>query len=221
MPVDIQTSADTFRVAGQYRQFPTQRRFFWVSKRCFDVCVSITVGIPVAFLVLLLLIVLNPFFNPGPLLFRQVRMGKNQHRFVVIKFRTMRPVGEIGRGPDDPLERERITPLGRWLRRLHLDELPQIVNVLRGEMSLIGPRPDFIPHANDYATSVPGYRLRHVTLPGLTGYAQVQLGYAEGYELAAAKTHLDLFYIRNASWRLEVWIVIRTFAVILSGFGAK
>jgi lipopolysaccharide/colanic/teichoic acid biosynthesis glycosyltransferase len=193
---------------------------FWGAKRAFDLVVSIA-ALPIVALVGLVILALNPLWNPGPLIYTQLRMGRDQKPFRIFKFRTMRAAATIGRGADDPVERDRITPLGRFLRRMRFDELPQILNVLRGDMSLIGPRPDYIDHARAYADTIPAYRLRHSIRPGISGYAQVTLGYAEGLELAAAKAKFDLYYIRNAGWRLELAVLAQTFRVMASGFGAR
>jgi lipopolysaccharide/colanic/teichoic acid biosynthesis glycosyltransferase len=195
-------------------------RMFWYFKRGFDVGVSL-LALPIVAMVALWLLLLNPLLNRGSLFFTQKRMGRHETEFTILKFRTMVPNRTVSRGAGDPVEVDRITPLGYWLRRLRIDELPQVINVLRGEMSLIGPRPDYIEYARDYTESVPAYRHRHVVRPGISGYAQVRLGYAEGYALAETKAKLDLYYIENAGWRLESWILARTFAVLLSGFGAR
>lgn len=194
---------------------------FWAAKRATDIVVAL-LGLPFIALIALGLTIVNPVWNPGPLLYRQQRMGRNGRVMTVWKFRTMLPHdGSIARGPDDPLEEERITPLGGWLRQTRIDELPQFLNVLWGEMSLIGPRPDYLDHALFYARVVPGYRSRYAVRPGISGWAQVRLGYAEGFELTAEKTRLDLLYIRRAGWWLEMRILWRTFAVIVTGFGAR
>jgi lipopolysaccharide/colanic/teichoic acid biosynthesis glycosyltransferase len=193
---------------------------FWGAKRAFDLGLSIA-ALPIVAVVGLAILVLNPFWNPGRLFYTQQRMGRDQKPFTIFKFRTMRAAAMIDRGADDPVESERITPLGRFLRRMRFDELPQILNVLRGDMSLIGPRPDYIDHAREYARVIPAYALRHTIRPGISGYAQVTLGYAEGLELAAAKAKFDLYYIRNAGWRLELAVLAQTFRVMASGFGAR
>jgi lipopolysaccharide/colanic/teichoic acid biosynthesis glycosyltransferase len=193
---------------------------FWAAKRCLDVTVA-ALGLPIVVVMGLVLLVLNPFWNPGPLLYRQRRMGRFGHEMTVWKFRTMLEAGDGERGPEDPVEAHRITPLGGWLRRTRLDELPQFLNVLLGQMSLIGPRPDTVDHARVYVRAVPGYRKRHVIRPGISGYAQVRLGYAEGFELTARKTRLDLLYIRRAGWWLEYRVLMRTFVVMATGFGAR
>ena len=195
-------------------------RFFWSSKRLFDIFMALA-ALPVIGLLSLILLFLNPSRNPGPLFFVQDRMGKGGSVFRAIKFRTMLPADSVERGPSDPLETWRITALGAFLRRSRLDEFPQFINVLRGEMSVIGPRPDYIAHALAYRESIPGYAGRYVIRPGITGYAQVRLGYAEGPELTMRKTRLDHVYIRNAGWRVDGAILMRTLRVMRSGFGAK
>jgi lipopolysaccharide/colanic/teichoic acid biosynthesis glycosyltransferase len=189
------------------------------AKRAFDLAVGAMLLVP-TILAAALLLVLNPFFNRGPLLFVQKRMGKDCRPFRVLKFRTMTAVPRTRRRADDPLEEARITPLGGLLRRMRIDELPQVINVLRGEMSLIGPRPDYFPHALHYARSVPGYRARHAVRPGITGLAQVDLGYVEGTDATRAKVAADLRYVEEGGLAMEAWIVLRTLAVIL-GLGGR
>lgn len=193
---------------------------FVAGKRLFDVLASIA-ALPVIGIAALVLLVINPLWNPGRLFFVQTRMGRDCRPFPAVKFRTMRPIGRIARGPDDPLEAERITPLGQFLRRSRIDELPQFLNVLAGHMSLVGPRPDYWEHAIHYVDTVPGYRQRHVVLPGITGLAQVDGGYAEGVDATSAKTRLDLEYIENTGLRMEAYILWRTIHVVCTGFGAR
>lgn len=194
---------------------------FWAMKRVADFVVAL-LGLPFIVMIALGLLIVNPIWNPGPLLYRQQRMGRDGRVMTVWKFRTMLPHdGGAARGPEDPLEEERITPLGGWLRQTRIDELPQFLNVLWGDMSLIGPRPDYLEHALFYARVVPGYRSRYSVRPGISGWAQVRLGYAEGFELTAEKTRLDLLYIRKAGWWLEMRILWRTVVVIVTGFGAR
>ena len=189
-------------------------------KRACDIAASI-IAIPFIVVAGVFLAVLNPVWNPGPLLYRQTRMGKDCKPFTAIKFRSMRCAGGQSRGPGDPVEKHRITPLGRFLRRNRIDELPQFFNIIRGEMSLIGPRPDFWEHAVHFVDSVPGYRERHVVKPGLTGLAQVHLGYAEGVEATFRKVRHDLDYIRRMRPSLELAILWRTVVVVTTGFGAR
>lgn len=193
---------------------------FQASKRAFDILIAL-VALPFILATAMILLVVNRVWNAGPLFFLQTRMGQNCQPFRAIKFRTMRPTHEIIRGPDDPLESDRITPLGQFLRRSRIDELPQCFNVLFGQMSLIGPRPDYWDHAIHYLDFIPGYRQRHVVRPGITGLAQVDGGYAEGVNATVEKTRLDLRYIRRSGLAMEFYVLWRTIVVVLTGFGAR
>ncbi|WP_371037716.1 MULTISPECIES: sugar transferase [unclassified Rhodosalinus] len=188
------------------------------AKRAFDLVLSVML-LPVLVTVAALLLCLNLVLNRGPLVFAQERLGRHCRPFRVYKFRTMRPGPDAFAGALATAERHRITPLGGLLRRTRLDELPQVVNVLRGEMSLIGPRPDMLDHARRHLFSVPGYRARHAVLPGISGLAQVVEGYAETPEAVRRKVEADLRYIAEAGWRLEAWIVWRTLLVVLRARG--
>lgn len=194
-------------------------RAYVAAKRAFDLAVSLVLAMPLL-ITFALLLVLNPVLNPGPLLFVQDRMGLHCRPFRAYKLRTMTVASDEVRGPFDPLETRRITPLGGLLRRTRLDELPQILNILRGEMSLIGPRPDYMAHAEVYLGTVPGYRERHAVLPGITGYAQTELGYVADEEGIRAKVAADLHYVRRASFLFDLWITWRTALVVLRGEGA-
>lgn len=193
---------------------------FWATKRAFDVVGALLLT-PILLIAAAVLLLANPLFNRGPLIFSQRRMGRHGRPFMAYKFRTMRPAGQAKRTVSEGVEIDRITPLGDPLRRLRIDELPQILNVLRGEMSLVGPRPDVYEHAEIFSERIPGYRARHAVRPGISGLAQVVQGYAEGVEMTARKTRYDLAYIRRAGWRLEAFVVARTVLVVLTGFGAR
>lgn len=198
----------------------TRSTVFLLCKRVFDVATSLA-ALPVIGIATVVLLIVNPIWNPGPLFFVQTRMGRDCRPFRAVKFRTMRPAGKIRRGPDDPLEAERITPLGQFLRRTRIDELPQFLNVLAGDMSLVGPRPDYWEHAVHYIDTIPGYRQRHAVMPGITGLAQVDGGYAEGVDATSEKTRLDLDYIRRSGLRMEIYVLWRTICVVCTGFGAR
>lgn len=193
---------------------------FWASKRAVDIG-SALIALPFVAMVAMVIAILNPLFNPGRLLFRQERMGMHGKPFTAYKFRSMTEAHRIDRGPYDGIESERITRLGSLLRRLRVDELPQFWNILRGDMSLIGPRPDYYPHAVVYCHDIPNYSNRHLVRPGITGLAQVRSGYAACARSVATKVGDDLNYIRDASWKIELAIVRSTIGVILSGFGHK
>lgn len=191
---------------------------FWINKRIFDVSVSIAL-LPLLIFISLILLVANIFFNRGSIFFVQKRMGKDCKLFYAIKFRSMKSVGEITREYNDPLETYRITPLGRILRKSRIDELPQIINVLKGEMSLIGPRPDYYEHAIVFLENVKGYRERHTIRPGISGLSQIRLGYAEGLEATSKKVIVDNYYINNIGYTIELKIIINTIVTIIKGLG--
>ncbi|MEM7210940.1 MAG: sugar transferase [Pseudomonadota bacterium] len=189
-------------------------------KRSIDISVAV-LALPAVAMIALVLLILNPVWNRGPLIFSQTRMGWRCKPFRAYKFRTMTSAPEISRGPNDPLETDRITRLGTFLRKTRLDEFPQFINVLRGEMSVIGPRPDYWEHAEHYSRTISGYRRRHAMKPGITGLAQVDNGYAEGVDATVVKTQHDLDYINRASLGTDLYIFWRTVKVMLTGFGAR
>jgi lipopolysaccharide/colanic/teichoic acid biosynthesis glycosyltransferase len=192
---------------------------YYLAKNFFDIVMCIFLA-PVFILVSLVLLVANPFKNKGPLFYVQTRMGQDCKSFRAIKFRSMTCADMIERGADDPLETDRITRLGNFLRRSRLDEIPQIINVLRGEMSLVGPRPDYIEHAKVFTGTIAGYKERHAVRPGISGYAQTEVGYAEGIDATRAKVEADLLYIKNRTLAFEAWIVWRTLQTVVKRGGA-
>jgi lipopolysaccharide/colanic/teichoic acid biosynthesis glycosyltransferase len=209
---DQKTSHNTTQKGGS---------FYLVTKRAFDVLVSCA-AIPVFLVLCVIIYVLNHFWNPGPLFFRQDRMGKDQTKFSMVKFRTMLPENSRKkRGPFDGLEEWRITPFGRWMRKTRMDEVPQILNVIMGQMSLIGPRPEAYDFAQTYQKEIPGYQVRETVRPGITGYAQVTQGYTDSEEMVRVKTKLDVFYVRNMRWWLDVKVLLLTVRVIVFSHGAR
>jgi lipopolysaccharide/colanic/teichoic acid biosynthesis glycosyltransferase len=193
-------------------------KLFWLNKRTFDIFVSLLL-LPFFAMVIIILLIFNQFFNPGRLFFIQDRMGMNCEIFYVIKFRTMTHIEKISRKYDDPIEKNRITPLGKILRKTRIDELPQILNVLKGDMSLIGPRPDYYIHALEYLKLVDGYRERYAIRPGITGLSQIRLGYVENLDATSKKVSIDNYYIQNLSYITELKIVISTLFIIIRGLG--
>ena len=158
--------------------------------------------------------------NGRPAIFQQSRVARDNVPFTVYKFRTMfartdEEAGEIYTRRDDP----RITRVGRWLRKLRLDELPQLWNVFRGDMSLIGPRAEWTKCVERYVKSIPFYHFRHLVKPGITGWAQVNYPYGESDEDAIEKLKYDLYYIRNYSLKLDLMIVLKTVHTVLFGKG--
>lgn len=201
--------------------FDPDTRIFqpYLLKRAFDIAGGLCLLVPLA-LAAVLLVMCNPFLNRGPLLFVQDRMGFHCAPFAAFKFRSMSQSTHAVRGAFDPLETDRITGLGHFMRKTRIDELPQIINVLRGEMSLIGPRPDSYDHARVYLREVPGYRDRHQIKPGISGLAQTEIGYVDGLDGVQRKVAADLHYIANACLRFDLWITWRTVVVVLTRRGA-
>ncbi len=186
-------------------------------KRLIDVILGLG-GLVVMLVVVPLVMVGDLIANRGPLFFRQERVGKNGHGFEILKFRTMVAEHEAAGEwtvTDDP----RVTPFGRFLRRTHLDELPQVLNVLRGDLSLVGPRPEQPRYVEELTRKLPFYPLRHLVRPGLTGWAQVKHGYAGDDEDALEKLQYEFWYLSHQRLRLDVRIVGRTARAVLRGGG--
>ena len=170
--------------------------------------------------VMLVIALLIKLDSPGPALFTQKRTGYRGQIFTIYKFRTMFEAGSPGRSfttEDDP----RITRIGPFLRRTRLDELPQIFNILRGEMSWIGPRPEAVPLNDWYEREIPFFSYRHIVRPGISGWAQVQQGYAAEIEGVTEKLWYDFYYIKNFSLWLDLVIVAKTISTLVSGNGAR
>ena len=197
------------------------RRKFQRFKRLFDFLVA-SLGLILLSPLFLIVSLLIKIDSPGPAFFKQERVGKDGKIFKMWKFRTMRPNAELETGPvwaeeDDP----RVTPLGRFLRKNHIDELPQFINIFKGEMSLIGPRPErpvFVEKINGH---IPHYNKRLKVKPGITGLAQVRYRYGASIKDAAKKLKYDLLYIKKMCWMLEMRILFWTVGRVLSGEGAR
>jgi Undecaprenyl-phosphate glucose phosphotransferase len=179
-----------------------------VLKRVFDIVVG-TAALLAALPVMTIIAATVRATSPGPILYRQERMGLDGRRFKMLKFRTMRPDAESDTGPtwavpDDP----RRTGIGAWLRRSSLDELPQLINVLRGEMSLVGPRPERPGFVEEFRTRIPGYMLRHKVKAGMTGWAQIN-GW-RGNTSLEKRIEYDLYYIERWSLAFDLSILLRT-----------
>ncbi|MEM7531807.1 MAG: sugar transferase [Chloroflexota bacterium] len=170
-------------------------------------CVLLVLLIPCIWL-------LNRFFAPGPLFYQQQRVGQHGKPFTIFKFRSM-VVDAESNGPVWAKNKDaRVTPIGHFLRRAHIDELPQLWNILCGEMSLIGPRPERPEFVCQLVKEVPDYDLRHMVRPGLTGWAQVNYGYGSSVDDATIKLDYDLQYVQNRSWRMDMAILCRTVWVV-------
>jgi sugar transferase (PEP-CTERM system associated) len=190
------------------------------SKRLVDI-VGAMIGLVAGAPLLLLLAVAVKLTSRGPVLYSQVRVGRDGRLFTVHKFRSMQQDAEAGTGPvwasrDDA----RTTWLGRYLRRCRLDETPQLWNVLRGQMSLVGPRPERPEFVRQLTSEIPFYGQRHIVRPGLTGWAQIRYTYGASVEDAMAKLQYDLFYVKHMSFILDLFIVAATVKTVLTSRGA-
>ena len=162
----------------------------------------------------------NALGNRGPLLFSQPRVGKDGRVFTIYKFRTMVPSGSVdGQAAWTTADDPRITTFGRFLRRSHLDELPQMINVLKGELSIVGPRPEQPHYVEELRDKIPFYDVRHLVRPGLTGWAQVKNGYAADESDALEKLQYDFYYMRRQGLALDLRILWRTARGVISGDG--
>ncbi len=195
-------------------------------KRLIDLGASLLV-LPVLIVTMGLIALSIRLDSRGPVFFRQQRMGYRGRPFTMVKFRTMVPRSDdmdkdarrasaITRADDD-----RVTRIGRFLRRTRLDELPQILNILAGDMSWIGPRPEAMDLSTWYEAEIPFYSYRHIVRPGITGWAQVNQGHVADLAEINMKLQYDFFYVKNFSAWLDVLITMRTVVVMLSGFGSK
>lgn len=173
-------------------------------------------AILVLFLVFPCIALLIYIDSPGPIFYRQERLGFQGKKFSIIKFRSMVIDAEVGGRAVWAAECDRrVTRFGRVMRRLHLDELPQVFNILRGEMSLIGPRPEREEFVIELEKTIPEYRTRLTVKPGLTGWAQVKYRYARTEQEALAKVHYDLYYIEHRSIKLDIVIILKTVLEVL------
>lgn len=197
---------------------PWQSTLTRAAKRLLDVAAAIVllvIGTPVCALVAVAIAI----EDQGPILFSQNRVGRGGRRFTLRKLRSMHPDAEADTGPrwatlDDP----RVTRVGRWIRPLHIDELPQAWNILTGEMSLIGPRPERPEFEAVLKAAVPNYERRHLVRPGITGWAQINLPSSVSIEEARRKLEFDLYYVKHFSLLLDAHILLRTVRSLLLGW---
>ena len=190
-------------------------RLYTAVKRLVDIFLAL-LGLVVLAQVIPWVVLGNAIWSRGPIFFWQQRLGKGGKPFALLKFRTMIPdaegtTGAVWCGEKDP----RITPVGRWLRKTRLDELPQLINVLRGEMSIVGPRPERPHFVGQLSHALPLYRARHAVKPGITGWAQVRYRYGNSVEDGRVKLEYDLYYVNHAGFYLDLTILLQTVRVIL------
>ena len=192
-----------------------------VIKRAFDVFVSLVL-LALALPVLILAAIAILIETGAPILYKQERVGQRGETFTIYKLRSMRQDAEGDGKPRWANKNDdRITPLGRFLRRTRIDELPQLFNVLKGDMSFVGPRPERPFFVNQLLETIPYYDVRHSVKPGVTGWSQVRYPYGASVEDALAKLQYDLYYVKNHSLFLDLMILVETVQVVLLGKGAR
>lgn len=189
-------------------------------KRVIDIA-GVVITLPVSLPLMALTALAIKLDSPGPALFVQPRVGEGDKDFRIYKFRSMRTDAEKQGAKLAATNDDRITRVGRFIRKTRLDELPQFFNVLKGDMSLIGPRPEQRAFVSQFEEEIPFYSYRHVVKPGITGWAQVMQGYASDTDDTRIKLQYDLYYIKHFSIWLDVLIVLKTIRTIVTGHGAK
>ena len=189
-------------------------------KRLFDIAMALVL-LAVSAPVILLTMGLIVLSSRGPIFYTQPRVGLNGRQFSVIKFRSMKTDAELDGTPRWALAGDdRITPLGKVIRKFRIDELPQLLNVLKGEMSMVGPRPERPFFVDKLVDDIPYYSVRHSVKPGLTGWAQVRYHYGATIDDSQQKLQYDLYYVKNHTLFLDMLIMLETVAVVLTGKGA-
>jgi sugar transferase (PEP-CTERM system associated) len=189
-------------------------------KRGID-CLASLLGLVILSPFLVLVALLIKLDSTGPVFYNQIRIGRMGLPFTLWKFRSMNHGAEENGVQWAVLDDPRITRIGRWLRRWRIDELPQLINVIKGEMSLVGPRPERPAFVNELRGQIPYYDLRHTLRPGITGWAQIKFRYAASQEDAHVKLQYDMYYMKNLSLKLDCRIFLRTIRVVLLGAGAR
>jgi exopolysaccharide biosynthesis polyprenyl glycosylphosphotransferase len=201
-----------------YRYFPfsrsNQNQLYLLVVRILEVLVSLA-GLSVGIALMPLILIGNVLGNRGSLFYLQERVGKNGEIFNMVKFRTMVKNAESNGAVFTTINDSRITSFGKFLRKARLDEFPQFLNILKGDMAVIGPRPERPVFVNEIAEVMPFYETRHVIKPGLTGWAQVNYSYGDSIDDSLIKLQYDLYYIKHRSIFLDINIILKTFSTIL------
>ena len=187
-------------------------------KRLADLILGISLILSAAIILLPIAIAIY-WHDRGPIFYSQIRTGLFGESFTIYKLRTMKQKAEENGAQWSNPGDKRITPIGKWLRRSRLDELPQLLNIIKGDMSFIGPRPERPELEHDLEVNIPHYRLRHLVRPGLSGWAQVNMAYTSSVEDAKLKLSYDLYYLKNNSFWLDLLILAKTFKTVLKGAG--
>lgn len=201
-----------------YRYFPfsrsNQNHLYLLVVQILEIVISI-IGLSVGAALLPIILLGNLLGNQGKLLYRQERVGKNGKVFQIVKFRTMVENAETEGAVFATINDSRVTPFGKFLRKARIDEFPQFINVLKGEMAVIGPRPERPTIVDEIAALMPFYETRHVIKPGLTGWAQVNYSYGETIDDSLIKLQYDLYYIKHRSFFLDINIILKTLSTVL------
>lgn len=201
-----------------YKYFPfsrsNQNRFYLFSSRFLDILFSV-IGLSFGTLLIPIILIVNSFWNKGKLFYSQERIGKNNKIFKIYKLRTMVQDAEKNGAVFASLNDTRITAFGKFLRKTRIDEFPQFYNILKGDMAIVGPRPERPIFVNQIAENLSFYQTRHVIKPGLTGWAQVNHSYTDSIDDALIKLQYDLFYIKHRSIFLDINIIIKTIGTVL------
>src|ERR1017187_7498989 len=195
----------------------------WINllKRVLDLAAGM-IGLAASMPIMIVVSLVVRLESKGPIIFRQTRVGRTGKCFEVLKFRSMNVDAEKSNGAQWASENDpRVTRIGRFLRKYRLDELPQFVNVIRGEMSFVGPRPERPCFVEELRKTIPYYDERHSVRPGLTGWAQVQYAYGSSIEDAFNKLEYDLFYLQNMSLTFDLAIIFRTIRIVIGGRGGR
>lgn len=194
------------------------KREYETVKRLIDFALALFIGIIFSWLILFIMLAIK-LLSPGEILFQQTRLGRKEKPFTLYKFRSMITMAEPN-GPQWSDKNDfRVTPLGKILRHTHLDELPQLWNILKGEMSFVGPRPERPEFITKLKDAIPHYSLRHLAKPGLTGWAQINYRYGASVADTKEKMAFDLYYVKNRSLLLDLKIILKTAAMLFRGEG--
>jgi len=196
------------RVALMFDIGEVHRTLYGRFRRLFDVPFAL-LGLFVMVLLTPVVLIGNLVGNRGPLLFRQARVGRNGREFQILKFRSMQPSGD-GAGEWTTQDDPRITTFGRFLRRTHVDELPQVINILRGDLAVVGPRPEQPHYVEQLSEKLPFYSFRLVVTPGLTSWGQVKCGYSGSEEETLERLQYEFFHLRHQSFGFDTRVLLRT-----------